>query len=83
MSRFGLPAISNTDWRKLPPLQAKVVSWESANRFTLDNGQAWEGTEPIPDELVGRTIEIHARPNNRFTLVLDGKNTKVRVVRVR
>lgn len=81
--RFGLPFFDAIDWRNLPPLRAKVLAWETPNRFRLDNGQVWEGYEPIPYELVGRDIEIHARPNNQFALVLDGKVTGSRLFRLR
>lgn len=83
VERFGLPFFDATDWRALPPLQAKVAAWETPNRFRLENGQVWEGYEPIPYELVGRDIEIHARPNNQFVLVLDGKATGSRLFRLK
>ena len=82
MARFGLPTFDG-DWRNVPPLKGKVVAWESANRFRLDNGQVWEGYEPITYELVGRDIEIQARPAGRFALVLDGQSTTIRVMRLR
>lgn len=83
LERFGLPFFDDEDWRNLPPLQGKVVAWEAANRFRLDNGQIWEGVQPIPFELPGKDIEIHARPHNQFVLVLDGKTTSIRVFRLR
>ena len=83
LQRFGFPIFEGDDWRSLPPLKAKVVSWESANRFKLDNGQVWEGVEPITYELVGKNVEIQARPNNRFNLVVEGNNTTLRVMRLR
>lgn len=83
LERFGLPFFDDQDWRSLPPLQGKVVAWEASNRFRLDNGQIWEGTESIPYDLPGKDIEIHARPNNQFVLVLDGKSTAIRVFRLR
>lgn len=83
LRRFGLPVLNDSDWRSLPPLKAKVVAWEAANRFKLDNGQVWEGSEPITYELVGKSIEIQARPNNHYDLVVDGKNTTLRVIRLR
>src|SRR5688572_18920937 len=46
-ARFGLPAGDGTSWRDRPPLQARVVKWETPSRFLLDNGQAWESNEPI------------------------------------
>jgi hypothetical protein len=81
--RFGLPADKGGDWRDVPPLRAKVVKWETPNRFRLDNGQAWEGAEPIIYELVGKDIEIQARPNGRFALIVGDLNTTIRVLRVR
>jgi len=83
LQRFGLPVWDDNDWRSLPPLKAKVIAWESANRFKLDNGQVWEGFEPITYELAGKEIEIHARPHGQFTLFVDGQNTTLRVMRLR
>ncbi len=83
LQRFGLPVFDDSDWRNLPPLKARVVKWETANRFLLDNGQVWEGFEPITYELVGKDIEIQARPHGQFTLIVDGVNTTLRVMRLR
>jgi len=82
-ARFGLPANNDTDWRAQPPLQARVVKWETPSRFVLDNGQAWESNEPIVYELVGRDISIHARPNDRFSLTVGDVDTTIRIRRVR
>ena len=83
LERFGLPKSNGADWRDIPPLQATVTEWVSANRFKLDNDQVWEGMEPITYELVGKPIEIHARPSDQFALTVDGKNTMLRVKRLR
>lgn len=83
LERFGLPVFDDQEWRNFPPLQGKVVAWESQNRFRLDNGQVWTGVDDIPYDLPGKDIEIHARPNNQFVLFVDGKNTTVRVFRLR
>jgi hypothetical protein len=83
LERFGLPILSDVDWRELPPMRGKVVAWETANRFKLDNGQMWEGLEPIPYELVGKNVEITARPAGRFQLMVEGRNTTLRVIRLR
>ena len=83
IQRFGLPLFDDGDWRTMPPLRAKVLKWESGNRFKLDNGQVWEGYEPITYELVGKEIEIQARPHGQFALVVDGVNTTLRVMRLR
>lgn len=83
LERFGLPVFEEAEWKSLPPLRAKVVAWETPNRFRLDNGQVWEGLETITYELVDREIEIWARPARRFALSVDGQPTTIRVQRVR
>lgn len=82
--RFGLgKGASEDDWRNQPPLVAKVVSWQGANGFVLDNGQVWEGQESIPFELPGRTVSIEARPMGAFALRIGEQAMTVRVRRVR
>ena len=83
LQRFGLPSFYEAEWRDLPPLQATVKEWVTANRFKLDNGQVWEGFEAIPYDLVGKQIEIRARPRGQFALTLDGKSTAILVMRLR
>ena len=83
MQRFGLPLFDDGDWKSMAPLKAKVTKWEGGNRFRLDNGQIWEGFEPITYELPGKDIEIHARPHGQFALIVDGQNTTLRVMRLR
>lgn len=83
LQKFGLPVFGETDWRDMPPLQAKVVSWAGGNRFKLDNGQVWEGIDPIAYELVNKNIEIQARPMGAYALVVEGTNTTIRVMRIR
>lgn len=80
--RFGLGTRSAGSWRDQPPLLAKVTGWRGANRFVLDNGQVWEGQDPIPYELVGRSIAIEARPAGAFALTVDGQTTALRVRRI-
>lgn len=82
LERFGL-ADATADWQSLPSLKAHVLKWESKNRFRLDNGQVWEGDEPIVHELEGKAIEIQPRPHGRFALLIEGSNTMIRVRRVR
>ena len=82
-SRFGLPLFNDSDWRSMPPLKAKVTKWEGGNRFRLDNGQVWEGFEPITYELPGKDIEIQARPHGQFALIVEGENTTLRVMPLR
>lgn len=84
LQRFGLPSLSlSQDWRSKPVLTGKVTRWIGGNSFQLENGQIWEGGEPIVYELVGREIQITPRPNGTFSLVLDGKNTTIRIHRVK
>ncbi len=80
ISRIGLPDFSG-DWRNEPVLKARVTGWVGGNSFKLDNGQVWEGIEPIPFELVNREISIEPRPGGHFALSVEGKNTTVRIVR--
>lgn len=82
LEHFGLPSLHD-DWRSLPSLKAKVLKWEGGNRFVLDNGQVWQGEEPVVYDIIGKDIEIQPRPHGQFTLVLEGVNTKLRVSRVR
>jgi hypothetical protein len=83
MERFGLPLFDDTEWRTLPPLRAKVAKWQGGNRFLLDNGQVWEGYEPITYDILGKEIEIQARPHGQFALVVNGVNTTIRVMRLK
>jgi hypothetical protein len=84
LARFGLPDISfSQDWRDLPGVQAKVLGWVGGNSFRLDNGQVWQGVEPISVELVNRQVEISPRPGGHFNLSVEGKNTTIRVIRVK
>jgi len=84
LQRFGLPSISlSQDWRNKPALTGRVTRWVGGNSFQLENGQIWEGAEPIVYELVGKEIEISPRPNEQFALIVDGKNTTLRIRRVK
>lgn len=81
--RFGLGKTDAADWRKQPPMHAKVTGWQGANRFSLDTGQVWEGVEPIPYEILGATITIEARPLGAFAMKLNEDSMSVRVRRVK
>jgi hypothetical protein len=82
LSRIGLPEIGS-DWANMPSVKARCTGWVTGNSFKLDNGQVWEGVEPIRMELSGREIEIQPRPNHGFNLVVDGKSTSMRVIRIK
>ncbi|MBI5770048.1 MAG: hypothetical protein HZA93_19890 [Verrucomicrobia bacterium] len=81
--RFGVTKLADGDWKNLAPMTAKVTGWQGGNRFALDNGQVWEGLEPIPFELPGKSVIIEARPLGNFALKLDAKSAAVRVKRVK
>lgn len=84
LQRFGLPDLGlNQEWKDQPSLTGRVKGWVGGNSFRMDNGQVWEGVEPIPVELVNRQVEIAPRPNGQFVLIVEGRNTTVRVRRVR
>jgi hypothetical protein len=84
LERFGMPDLSfSQDWKDVPSLKARCTGWIGGNSFQLDNGQIWEGLEPIPMELPNREIEIQARPGGQFALGVDGQNTTIRVHRIK
>jgi hypothetical protein len=82
VARFGFDKIEG-DWREAPALVQKVVGWQGPNRFVLDNGQVWEGLEPIRFEIVDKEVTISARPNNSYSVSLDGKSNGARVRRTK
>ncbi|MCX6955685.1 MAG: hypothetical protein NTV51_26370 [Verrucomicrobia bacterium] len=81
--RFGLTRSSGPDWRSQPPLEARATGWLTVNRFTLDNGQVWEGTEGIPFDVAGQDVVIEARPGETFVVKLKSGSAPVRVRRVK
>ena len=81
--KFGVTKLANEDWRRQAPMQARVTAWQGANRFALDTGQVWEGTENITYEILGREIVIAARPMGRFALTLKDGSAEIRVRRVK
>ena len=82
--RFGLPDLSfNQDWRDATSLKAHCTGWAGGNSFKLDNGQVWEGFEPIRTELADKDIEIFARPGGAYALSVEGRNTTIRVHRIK
>ena len=84
ISRIGLPDLSlSQDWKTAQSVKARCTGWVTGNSFKLDNDQVWQGVDPIRMELSGREIEIQARPNGGFALVVDGKNTTMRVIRIK
>jgi hypothetical protein len=64
-------------------MKAKVTSWLSANRFSLDTGQVWEGVETIPFDPLGQEVTIEARPMGAYVIKLGEGSMSVRVRRVR
>jgi hypothetical protein len=82
LSKFGLPDVGD-DYRDKSGIKGRCTAWVGGNSFRLDNAQIWEGIEPINFELVGKEIEIQPRPGGMYSLVVGGKNTTVRVRRIK
>jgi hypothetical protein len=82
LAHVGLPEIGG-EWKNQPSVTGRCTGWVTGNSFRLDNDQVWEGVEPIRMELSGHDIEIQPRPNGQFALIVDGKNTTLRVYRVK
>ena len=83
LDRLSLPNPTNSEWRTQPPTTARCTGWQGSNRFVLDNGQVWEGLEPIPFDLTNKTVTIEARPSGGYALKLDAKSAVVRVRRLK
>ncbi|MEO6874381.1 MAG: hypothetical protein ABI222_06120 [Opitutaceae bacterium] len=82
ISHVGLPGLGS-DWKNQPSIKGTCTGWATGNSFKLDNGQVWEGVDPIRMELSGKEIEIQPRPNGAFALIVDGKNTTYRLIRIK
>ena len=83
-ARFGLGKPAEKESRPAAQMmQAKVKALRGANGFVLDNGQVWEGIDPIRDELAGREIGILEGRFGSFLLVVEGEETNVRLRRVK
>lgn len=81
--RFGLGAAAEEKPREKPLMQAKATAWHGNNGFELDNGQVWEGIDPIHFDLVGKAIGIQEGRLGSFLLVIEGKDTTVRLHRIK
>lgn len=83
-SRFGLGKATELESRsEAPMMQARVKALRGANGFVLDNDQVWEGIDPIRHDLTGRAIGIQEGRFGSFLLVVEGKETNVRLRRVK
>ncbi len=81
--RFGFPKPTEKQPVVRPVMNATVTAWQGANGFVLDNGQVWQGIDPIRDELVGHEVGIQQGKLGSFLLLVDGKDTDVRLHRVK
>lgn len=83
-ARFGLHIpVADKQPVQREIMWAKAVAWKGANGFVLDNGQVWEGIDPIRDEIVGREIGIMEGRFGSFLLVVDDDVKRVRLHRVK
>lgn len=83
-SRFGLGKATEQDSRPaVQMMQARVKALRGANGFVLDNGQVWEGIDIIRHDLAGREIGIQEGRFGSFLLVVEGKETNVRLRRLK
>lgn len=82
-AQFGMPAAPDKKKTEYAVMHATATAWHGANGFVLDNGQVWQGIDPIRDELVGRDVGIQAGKLGSFLLLVDGKETNVRLHRVK
>lgn len=81
--RFGLPAPAKKEAPELAVMHAKATAWHGANGFVLDNGQVWQGIDPIRYEVVGHDIGVREGKLGSYLLLVDGVETGVRLHRVR
>ena len=82
LQRFGLPEVGD-DYREKASVKGRCTAWVGGNSFRMDNAMVWEGVEPITVEVVGKEVDIQPRPGGLYVLVVDGKNTTVRVRRIK
>jgi hypothetical protein len=82
-ARFGLPAPAEKKQPEPAVMHARATAWQGANGFVLDNGQVWQGIDPIREELVGHDIGIQEGRFGSFLLLIDGVETNVRLHRVK
>jgi hypothetical protein len=81
--RFGLGKAAEQKPVEPVVMHATATAWHGANGFVLDNGQVWQGIDPIRDELVGHDVGIRAGKLGSFLLLVDGEETNVRVHRLK
>lgn len=82
LQRFGLPEVGD-DYREKSSVKGRCTAWVGGNSFRMDNAMIWEGVEPITFDLVGKEVDIQPRPGGLYVLVVDGKNTTIRVRRTK
>ena len=82
-TRFGLgKSVEKTpEAREL--MKARVTALRGSNGFELDNGQVWAGIDLIRVDLLGREIAVQEGRLGSFLLIVDGRDTNVRLRRVK
>lgn len=82
-ARFGLGAAPAEAAAERLVMTAKVTALRGSNGFELDNGQVWAGIDLIRVELLGREVAIQEGKLGSFLLIVDGRDTNVRLRRLK
>ncbi len=82
-ARFGLGAAPAEAEAERLVMKAKVTALRGSNGFVLDNGQVWAGIDLIRVELLGREVAIQEGKLGSFLLIVDGRDTNVRLRRLK
>ncbi len=82
-ARFGLGKAAEKAPEARELMKARVTALRGTNGFELDNGQVWAGIDLIRVDLLGREIAVQEGRLGSFLLIVDGRDTNVRLRRVK
>ncbi len=82
-ARFGLGKANEKAAPARELMKARVTALRGTNGFELDNGQVWAGIDLIRVDLLGREIAVQEGRFGTFLLIVDGRDTNVRLRRVK
>lgn len=82
-ARFGLGKAVEKAPEARELMKARVTALRGSNGFELDNGQIWAGIDLIRVDLLGREIAVQEGRLGSFLLIVDGRDTNVRLRRVK